>query len=344
MLSLFYLPYIIYNLVYNYINPQQKEEPPLKHFKGIQSKYKPENGSDLKKKKPDSKPEKNCENNSAVDLVRIEKDASPSFQSKQSEIVNVTKDNHALSQMSRDDDTTLTPQDPTPTIISENITCSTSSGPNVQIPPRVIVALSGSDSDSDSINEYLADIVSIEPSAAKLDKSSVNPPVTISEIVPVISSPTDNQPQLLKDNCHVVIEKEDEEDFLSTPQNAPVPFINPNSFSQVSKPSSTAMNSDGASSSSPDTELPTYSAELSHGSFSAPSTISQDLSQSVSTEKEDFTENSVTVKFEGGAASISTVSSGNLATAVCTGNGGNVDGSSWGDVPNETLSLTSQKR
>ena len=357
MLSLFYLPSILYNIVYNYLNRPHNEEKSQKHWKGIQSKYSSDNAE---KSKSDLKKDPENSGISKIQSVQVETNRSPALQTRHPIVGNSSKDDR--SQLPSDEDLIVL-SDHFPTLPFPEIPPSTSSTTqnipslppltnvtpdidsnviNQSLSPRkpdVIVALSASDSDSE-FEEFLAPRESV-----KLDVNVV--PAS----VPTSFHPCTEQAQPIIDNCHVIIEDDDDDDeeddnFPQISQNVPAPHIVPNSFVNVSQPAPPPGNrnsanvsqppptpgnrsSDGCSSSSPDVELPSYNGELEQSDDPVNSPIS-----GVGSAAEKL------VKFEDESKSVnSSVDISGNAAAASSGRS-----EVWGDVPVETSSLTSQKR
>ena len=222
---------------------------------------------------------------------------------------------------------TLDPQD-------ESSTPSIVHATTAPTKPKVIIALSESDSDDDVVNEFLADVVSVEPSTAKQDIPTTD--FTAVDAFSLPSNPAEYQPQYTKENNHVIIEDDVDEDFPSI--SISVPFITPNSFTNVSLPPPTTQSFDGRSSSSPDTELPGYNGSLDQLDKSVTNTTDGVPSESPTFGEQDVSGKAVSFEEEESVVGKSSVSSGNGAAAV---NGGD---DMWGDEPVEPISLTSQKR
>ncbi|KAL5267859.1 hypothetical protein ACHWQZ_G004787 [Mnemiopsis leidyi] len=340
MLSLFYLPSLLYNIVYNYLNRPHNEEKSQKHWKGIQSKYSSDNAE---KSKSDLKKDPENSGINKIQSVQVETNRSPALQTRHPIVGNSSKDDR--SQLPSDEDLIVL-SDHFPTLPFPEIPPSTSSTTqnipslppltnftpdidsnviNQSLSPRkpdVIVALSASDSDSE-FEEFLAPRKSV--------KFDVN---VVPASVPTSFHPDTEQAQPIIDNCHVIIEDDDDDEeddnFPQISQNIPVPHIVPNSFAYVSQSAQPPGNrsSDGCSSSSPDVELPSYNGELEQNDEPVNSPMS-----GVGSAAEKF------VKFEDECKSVnSSVNiSGNAAAASSGGS------EVWGDVPVETSSLSSQK-
>ena len=351
MLSLFYIPALIYNIVYNYLHPPRHEVQSQKQ--GIQSKYSSHQDlSSEKTKQSDSKSEIRNGDVHRVETIHItEQKVSPTPQKKDPDIVKVSKDSElpGLScvaddklresscgdeispenEISHDETSTSSKvQDSPCTPISQNEPSSTSPAPTPPDQRKVLVALSESDSDSDSVDQYLADIMSVEPV-----------PITQNILPP---GPSDYQPSSIQFNSHVIIEDDsDEGGFSPVPHTISAPLVTPNSFAYVSQNPPAARNSDGTSSSSPETELPSYNGENDQNDQSFPSTAEEDPSKSDTLEVQGLADRPHTMKADDDIASgeTSPVSLVNQA-AACSGE-------VWGnipDIPVETVSLTSQKR
>ena len=349
MLSLFYLPSILYNIVYNYLNRHNHEELSQKQLKGIQSKYSFDNAVKTSDKtKYDQKNEIRYGGISENQSIRAETGSSPALQTEHPVVEDASTEDH-LNQLSSDEELIVVqqhfpihpyPENP-PSLSSEpqNIP---SSLPDVHVStitqsyspkkPDVIVALSASSSDSE-YEDYFPPVKTVRP-PVKLEVSAGS--VSASHSL----QPSAEQNQPITYNSHVIIEEDDydedgddeDDNFPPISQNIPAHQIVPNSFANISQPPpSSTRNSDGRSSSSPDTELPSYNGELEQLDTPVYSPMSEGRGTA-----EKF------VKFEDESKNVYSSESG-----IVSGNApaASSDGSEvWGDVPVETSSLTSQKR
>ena len=349
MLSLFYLPSILYNIVYNYLNRHNHEEPSQKQLKGIQSKYSSDNVvKTTGKTKSDLKKEIRHSGISKNQSIRAEAGNSPALQTEHPVVENASTEDH-LNQLSSDEELMVVQQNfPTHPYPENALSLSSEpqnippSLPDVHVStitqsysprkPDVIVALSASSSDSE-YEEFFPPVKSVKP-AVKLEVSAGS----VSASDSLQQSAELNQPII--DNSHVIIEDDDgddggdDEDDNLPPisQNIPTKQIVPNSFANISQPPpSSTRNNDGRSSSSPDTELPSYNGELEQLSTQVYSPMSEGKDTA-----------GKLVKFEDESKNIDSSESGIVSgnAAAASSDGCEV----WGDVPVETSSLTSQKR
>ena len=349
MLSLFYLPSILYNIVYNYLNRHNHEELSQKQLKGIQSKYSSDNvAKTTEQTKSGLKKEVGQSGISKNQSIRAEAGSSPALQTEHPVVEAISTEDH-INQLSSDEELMVVQQNfPThpypenPLSLSSEHQNIPPSLPDVHVStitqsysprkPDVIVALSASSSDSE-YEEFFPSVKSVKP-PVKLEVSAGS----VSASYSLQQSAELNQPII--DNSHVIIEDDDvdedgddeDDNFPPISQNIPTNQIVPNSFANISQPPpSSTKNSDGRSSSTPDTELPSYNGELEQLSTQVYSPMSEGKDTA-----------GKLVKFEDESKNIDSSESGIVSgnAAAASSDGSEV----WGDVPVETSSLTSQKR